>query len=247
MRFSVVIPVYNGATLIEGCLLSIKEQLVPVDEIVIVDDGSEDDTKKIANKWKDELPIKLICNEKNMGINYSLRLGVEAAEGEWVLRLDHDDRWLKNHTSIIETLISEPGVALASSSALLVNGDKILKSNYLINGSKIKHKLMHDNPLIHSATCFNKTVYNLVGGYRENVKWEDYDLWISLCAVGEFAYSNVPSVIYKISSSSLSRISRSNARKARWICQKRAISTFFREHPFNASYAFISGFIKSKL
>jgi len=206
-----------------------------VDEVVVVDDGSQDDTAEIIESFGDRLPIVLLRNERNCGIGHTLRRGVEAATGDWILRLDADDRWLHSHVAALANLVRAPGVRLVTSAAMLVDesGDSLGRFDAAVDET-VRGRLMWDNPMIHSASGFLRTGYFQAGGYRENVRWEDYDLWIRLLAEGSLASSSVPSVEYTVSANSLSRTRRAVSIAGRWQCQRQAVAQFWRKHPWSA-------------
>jgi dolichyl-phosphate beta-glucosyltransferase len=94
-RLSVVIPAYNEESRIEKALRSAAEFVAGLDfaaEIVVVDDGSRDDTSGIVERVSAELPaIRIVCHETNRGKGMAVRTGVLAAKGEWALFSDVDE------------------------------------------------------------------------------------------------------------------------------------------------------------
>lgn len=94
---SVIIPSYNRADLIERAIRSAMEQTYDNLEIIVVNDGSADNTDEIVSSIKDER-IKLISLEKNGGLSNARNTGIKAATGEFVAFLDSDDEWDKNKT-----------------------------------------------------------------------------------------------------------------------------------------------------
>lgn len=245
-QLSVVIPAYNAGHYISRALESIYEQSQQVAEVIVVDDGSEDDTASKVEAWAAYLPILLIRNNRNEGIGASLRRGVEASQGDWVLRLDADDRWFVHHAASLAGAIRQsPAAVLATSSAIVVNerGD-FVRSVAAVSDRDVRACLMWDNPLVHSATGFLRKAYQRVGGYREGVRWEDYDLWIRLLEIGKLTASTTPSVEYTVAMQSLSRVGRSAALSARWQCQRAAVRKFWMEHPFAAANAIALGTLR---
>jgi len=123
MEVSVIIPVYNQKPeYFKEALDSVLNQTVAPCEIIVVDDGSE--ILKIPKQNKMPLiPIKVIRNEKNMGIGYSRQKGVEEAKGEYIAFLSSDDIWDKN---FLKVMVENA----------LVNPDKILYCAYYIINEK---------------------------------------------------------------------------------------------------------------
>lgn len=97
-EISVVIPVYNGERWIKECIQSVLGQTRPADEIIVVDDGSTDGTgaalKEFLNRDMQQTALKVIKNEKNMGIGCTRQRGVEAATGDYIAFLSADDLFM---------------------------------------------------------------------------------------------------------------------------------------------------------
>ena len=93
MKISTVIPAYNSAAFIHRSLDSVAAQTRPVDEIIVVDDGSTDDTMEAVRQW--EGPVTLI-SQPNQGPSAARNRGIEAASGDWIAFLDADDQWTPN-------------------------------------------------------------------------------------------------------------------------------------------------------
>jgi glycosyltransferase involved in cell wall biosynthesis len=91
MVISVIIPAYNAAPYLERAIHSVLVQTRPADEIIIVDDGSTDNTIEIAGRF--DAKVKLIC-QANAGVSAARNAGIRAAKGDWIAFLDADDEWL---------------------------------------------------------------------------------------------------------------------------------------------------------
>lgn len=248
LRISVVMPAFNAETCISQALKSIRAQSYAVDEVIVVDDGSADNTAAVVESWFDRLPLVLLRNDRNMGIGASLRRGVEESRGEWILRLDADDRWLPGHVEAQSESMRQPYVNLVTAPAILVDGiGRRLGKSRVVHDAEVRALLMWDNPLVHSATGFSREAYRAVGGYRQGVRWEDYDLWIRLLSLGRLGSSTIPSIEYTVSNNSLSRAKRSISIAARWYCQRQAVAKFWRRHPMAAGRALTLGATRTLL
>ena len=89
-RISVIVPVFNGADYLAEALESIREQTVPVAEVIVVNDGSSDESAEIAARHS----FVTLLRRKHSGINATLNCGLEKATGGLLAFLDQDDRWL---------------------------------------------------------------------------------------------------------------------------------------------------------
>lgn len=91
---SVIIPTYNREYVIERSINSVREQTYSNIEIIVVDDGSSDDTEKVVSQIPDER-IRYLKNEKNCGVSHSRNIGIAAARGGYIAFQDSDDVWKK--------------------------------------------------------------------------------------------------------------------------------------------------------
>ena len=106
IEISIIIPVYNREKYIGRCLRSLLTQSFGVKnfEIIVIDDGSTDDTKKILNAFKED--IKIIKNEENIGLPASLNKGIKASRGKYIVRVDSDDYVNKDFLKVLFLFIS---------------------------------------------------------------------------------------------------------------------------------------------
>jgi glycosyltransferase involved in cell wall biosynthesis len=103
MRISVVIPAYNATAYIERAIRSVLAQSRPADEIIVVDDGSTDNTAEIVRRFADA--VKLI-GQANAGVSAARNVGIRAAVGDWIAFLDADDEWLPEYLQAQAELLS---------------------------------------------------------------------------------------------------------------------------------------------
>ena len=105
-EISVIIPTYNREKYLGRCMRSLLTQSIGKDnfEIIVIDDGSIDDTKKILNAFKED--IKILDNGKNLGLPASLNRGIKECSGKYVVRVDSDDYVNKDFLKILHLFIS---------------------------------------------------------------------------------------------------------------------------------------------
>src|SRR5689334_18705546 len=109
-RITTVIPVYNGAGEIRRSLDSVLAQTRPVDEVIVVDDGSTDGTREIALGYGG---VVRLVRQQNAGAAAARNHGVREAASEWVAFLDHDDEWMPEKIERqVAVLEQHPGVKL---------------------------------------------------------------------------------------------------------------------------------------
>lgn len=120
-KVSVIVPVYNGEKYIEKCLHSLINQTLKDIEIIVIDDGSKDNTNKILQKYKDKIKI---IKQKNSGVATARNKGLEIATGEYIYFVDSDD-WIEKDT--LEKLYSK---------AIDNNYDCVMCNFWYINDNK---------------------------------------------------------------------------------------------------------------
>ena len=93
---SVIMAAYNAEKTIRAAIESVQKQTYPCWELLIVDDGSRDNTLAIARQYAEmDHRIRVICNGTNSGVSQSRKNALLAAVGEWIAVLDSDDMWRK--------------------------------------------------------------------------------------------------------------------------------------------------------
>lgn len=106
MMISIVIPLYNKEQTIINTLNSVFKQTYSNFEIVIINDGSTDNSVKIINQNFDDARIRII-NQKNAGVSAARNKGIEESRGEWISFLDGDDEWLPNYLEEVQKAIEK--------------------------------------------------------------------------------------------------------------------------------------------
>lgn len=192
MKISVIIPTYNRANFLHKTLSSILNQSIEVDEIIVVDDGSIDNTKEIISSYKND-KIKYIYQE-NKGVSSARNMGIKTANNRWLCFLDSDDIW---HEDKIEKQINFHKENLH---ILFSHTDELwMFKNKIINQKK--HQLKPEgfcfeknipNTLIGASTVMiNKKVLEEVGYFDETlIACEDYDLWLRILRKYELGLIN---------------------------------------------------------
>lgn len=106
LEISVIIPTFNREKYIGRCIRSLLTQSIGLTnfEMIIIDDGSTDDTIKVLNAFKND--IKIIQNKKNLGLPASLNIGIKASRGKYLVRVDSDDYVNKEFLKILHLFVS---------------------------------------------------------------------------------------------------------------------------------------------
>ena len=185
---SVIIPTHNRATSLVAALESVASQSFRDLEVVVVDDGSTDDTRELMSAWKDVVYIPI----RRIGQVGAVRnVGIERSRGDVIAFLDSDDSWypekLARQMSLLE---SRPDCTIVSSNALVDRNlsDDGMSRYFPRLGEDIDvgmTDLVEDNTIIVSTAVVPASTLRLVGGFSSLPILrgiEDYDLWLRLMA-----------------------------------------------------------------
>jgi glycosyltransferase involved in cell wall biosynthesis len=180
---SVVVPCYNSAPFVEATLLSVVAQTLREIEIVIVDDGSADDTAAVVERTIAAHPHRLmrLVRQRNGGTAAARNRGIAESRGSLILPLDADDLIAPTMLEECATLLdADPGLAL-------VYPDREDFGD--VEGTRAAGKfelrrLKYFNQLPY-CSLFRKAVWQDIGGYRVNVSgFDDWDFWIAAAVRG---------------------------------------------------------------
>ena len=186
--FSVVIPLYNKSGEIERCLRSVLAQTYADFQVIVVDDGSSDDSADKVRGFDD--PRIALILQSNGGVAAARNTGIAAA-GEWVAFLDADDSWSKDHLQNLASLREKFPTAQFLFTAYDV------KRGTRQRTVKLSGKAMHlvdyltipDGMFVPSCMAITRSALDTVGGYRE-MFGEDVDITFRVGALYQAAYSH---------------------------------------------------------
>jgi glycosyltransferase involved in cell wall biosynthesis len=170
----VIIPAYNAADTVSYALRSCVSQSAPALEVLVVDDGSTDNTAEIVGRFG--APVRLI-RQPNRGPGAARNAAASEARGEWLAFLDADDWWMPNKLERQLELAGPPGVGIIHSLANvsvpgipdLIGFEDLWKSNLIVN----------------SSVLIRKATFDALGGFVEHpdlLVCEDYNLWLRAAA-----------------------------------------------------------------
>lgn len=208
MRFSVVIPLYNKAPYVAKAIKSVLVQSYTDYELIIVDDGSKDDSADIAQQViAGQVHCRLIKQE-NAGVSMARNNGVAASHGQYLCFLDADDWWDPCFLESMSLLIDEfPEAGIYGTSYTIVNEtkhktrvapigvDKDFEKGY-INYCQVYAKTLA-MPLWTGAVCVPHPIFDQMKGFSKGVKLgEDFLLWIHIALNYKVAFLNKPLAYY---------------------------------------------------
>lgn len=180
---SVVIPTHNRASLLPRALRSVLEQTRIPDEVVVVDDGSTDNTTSVV---EEEFPEVRLLSQENRGVSAARNRGIMTTSGDWVAFLDSDDEWAP------EKLERQLAALRLRSEFQVCHTDEI----WIRNGRRVNPRRKHAKyggrifryclPLCAmspSSVLIHRSVFERVGLFDEALPaCEDYELWLRICS-----------------------------------------------------------------
>jgi len=227
---SAIIPLYNGARFIEPALRSVLAQSTPPQEIIVVDDGSTDDSPAVIQALAEQYPITLL-SKHNGGQSSARNLGVAHSTGDLIAFLDQDDLWYPHHLEQLVQPFLQPAIGAelgwVYSDLDEIDIDGLMVCNCYLRTLPTEHPKSHlfsclreDMFILPSASLVSREAFDAVGGFDEQLSgYEDDDLFLRLFRAG---YANVflPQAlsqwrIFPESSSYSYRMRRSRAAYAR--------------------------------
>ena len=193
---SVVIPTFNRLIYLERAIKSVLNQTIKVNEIIIVDDGSNDGTSEfIHSKYPD---LKYIF-QSNSGVSAARNVGITTAKSNWIAFLDSDDEWVNNKLKEQVTQLElEPEINFCHSNELWIrNGNKIKQKNsHQKFGGLIFDKCLDKCRISPSTVICKKTLLIKLEGFDEDFFiCEDYDLWLRVTSQNPVLYIDKPLII----------------------------------------------------
>ena len=209
---SVIIPTYNRENMIGYAIKSVLNQTFKNLEIIVVDDGSTDNTEEIIRGFKDKRVKYIKKYKKNRGISVARNVGIKIARGKYIALLDSDDKWLPEkldkQIKILQDGSPELGVVYSNSCYIDESGKNI---NKLPKPKKLEGYIYEDllggnyvgTP---STVLIRKECFQQVGLFDDLLNAQaDWDMWIRIAKYYRFTLIKTPLVRYRLHSNQLSK------------------------------------------
>jgi len=182
---SVIIPTYNRAGIVSRAVQSVLDQTFRDFELIVVDDGSTDQTADVLSRYE-TLPGVSIITQKNKGVSSARNAGLTAASGQLIAFLDSDDYWLPDKLEVQANFFERRPEALICQT----------EETWYRRGRRVNPKKYHRKPsgdiffqslelclVSPSAVMMRRELFDLVGTFDEGLPaCEDYDLWLRVSA-----------------------------------------------------------------
>ena len=214
-KVSVILPVYNGAPFLKQAISSILSQTYTDFELVVIDDGSNDESVEIVKAIADHR-VRLIANEINLGLPATLNKGIANSTGKYIARQDQDDFAAPNRLARqVGLMDANSDIGLLGTWAKIldegVDGEWIASGEHKhpVDDATLRWRLLWNSPFVHSSVMMRRNIFDAVGGYAtepERLFPEDYDLWSRIAKISSVA--NIPDFLqfYRQTPNGLSRI-----------------------------------------
>jgi len=205
---SIAIPAYNHASFIEACLASVCAQTYPELELVLIDDGSTDDTFQIATRFlephRNRFRRMVLERRQNQGVSANSNSCIEACQGEWVHLLGSDDVLHPNKVECIQQSIEHwhcPGLALVHADC-----DYIGQDGSTVTRSRQKSRpapgpdfhayrwlFLGEHYIFNPTIALHRETFLAIGGFDKTLPLEDLDCWLRLSV--NYPVARLPEVL----------------------------------------------------
>lgn len=208
-KVSVVIPTYNRAAVLANSIDSVLAQSYQDFELIIVDDGSIDDTASVVKRYLSDERIKYIPLEKNAGVSNARNVGVENASGEWIAFHDSDDCWRSCKLEKQLAYLDENpkcGMLFSAYEFHMPNQDEPIKVPAGVHEGNLLDSLLIRNRVGAPTVLVNRKLFMELGGFDLSYPaLEDWDFAIKVAMVTEIGYIDEVLVDAHYSEGSISR------------------------------------------
>jgi glycosyltransferase involved in cell wall biosynthesis len=196
-KVSVVMGVYNGEEFLRTAIESILDQTFEDFELLIVNDGSTDQTEQILNGLSDPR-IRILDDGQNKGLTRRLIEGCNEARGKYIARMDADDiSFPERFQKQIDFLEKNPDYAVVGTRCHFLDskGKARRFGSHYCTDEEIKWDMCLRSPFVHGSTMLVREYLLACGGYREEFRYaQDYDLWLRIAETHKVA--NLPDILY---------------------------------------------------
>ena len=195
IRFSVIMPLYNKGAYVEKGIRSVLEQTYPHYELIVVNDGSTDDSAVIAEELLKGVTNARLINQENVGVAVARNNGVAQAQGDYVCFLDADDWWNVSFLQEMQQFIKDyPEAGIWGTNYWYVKKGKthvaVPSETGYINYPKL-YANSSAMPLWTGAVCMSKKIFLEMGGFPKGIKLgEDFLLWTRVALYNKVAFLN---------------------------------------------------------
>ena len=189
-RVSIIIPAFNAASVIAETLVSVMNQTFTDFEVLIVDDGSNDNTVDVAKTFCVADARFQLITSNHAGLSATRNIGIKQSRGEWIAFVDADDIWLPEKLARqMETVGERSEVDLSFTNYHFWDGTHVLRTRTFYEGMSAKNeilpRLIERCTYLVSAVIVRADLFKRVGGFDVTLPCcEDWDLWLRMAESG---------------------------------------------------------------
>lgn len=200
-QFSIIIPVYNAAATLPQTLESVAKQSFTDFEVILVDDGSTDNSALVIAAETKEWANCQVVSQENKGLGHARNMAAKAASADWLVFLDADDYWAADKLLVLNQAIQQNPKAELFYHAIFEkypNGSMRKRAFWEVH--KLADFIEKGNPFVPSAMAIKRDVFLNASGFTEDRNQvEDLLLWFKLLADGINVHAiNRPLTVYQV-------------------------------------------------
>lgn len=195
---SVLLPVYNGSTTITDAVSSIVNQTFTDFELLIIDDGSTDDTMERLDRF-DDRRIRVISMSSNVGIAHALNRGLDEAQGALIARMDGDDwSYPSRFQTQVEHFRADPSLGICGT-FVVTDGRRPVRWTMPCRDDHIRARLLFASSFYHPTVMMRRSTIDEhhLRYEPEDVPAEDYSLWSRFAEAPSVTMLNIPEVLVR--------------------------------------------------
>lgn len=222
-KVSVYIPAYNAIDFIEEAIESVLNQTYTDLEIVVVNDGSTDETGEFLDKLYGVNPRITIIHQDNGGISSASNNAINHCRGEYILQLDSDDALLSETVEMLVNVLDKNDIGFVYGDSYLTDQTgKVYGKAY--SWSMYDRYRLLQGMMVHHPRMFRKRDYNRISGFDESLSNAvDYDLFLKLSEVTDGYHLQTPLYLYRQHNSNTSKVNSMQQDKNNFKCIQLAI------------------------
>lgn len=204
-KVSIVITAHNYAKWLPQALDSALGQNYGDVEVVVVDDGSKDDTPEVLKHYAGRSNLTIVTTE-GIGLAAASNRGIKATSGEYVVRLDADDYFDENLVLVLANYLDRNpnvGMVFCDHYTIDAHGELIDQRRRAKLNSEVE---LLDRPALAAGAMYRRRCWESIGGYNESLRYqEDYDFWIKFIEKYQVRNVSLPLMYYRMHGASMSR------------------------------------------
>jgi len=201
MKISVCMAVYNGGSYLQPQMLSILAQLRATDEVVVVDDASQDNSVELLSDFMDPR-VRVFRNDRNLGVLSSFEKAMRLAQGEILFLSDQDDLWLPGKVDkIIEVFSLNPEITMVASDAQIIDASgRLVADSFFAQRGRFAAGVLHNllkNKYLGCTLAFRRSMLDHFLPIPKDVPM--HDIWFGLVndVYGKTHYIDQPLIAYR--------------------------------------------------